>query len=166
MKGKEFYFDGTLEYEGVYLYNKKWEGKGYDEKGNIIYELTNGNGKIREYYKRWLIFEGEYLNGNRNGKGKEYNDDGNVLFEGEYLNGKRNGEGKEYNYNGQLLFEGEYKNDKKWNGKIKEYYFSGLVEFEGIYLNNKKWEGKGYDEDGNLIYELINGNGKVTENDI
>ena len=37
-----------------------------------------------------LIFEGEYLNGNRNGKDKEYDKDGKVIFEGEYLNGERN----------------------------------------------------------------------------
>jgi len=29
------------------------------------------------------------------------------------LNGKRNGKGKEYNYNGELIFEGEYINGKK-----------------------------------------------------
>ena len=28
--------------------NKKWNGKGYDENGNIIYELNNRNGKIKE----------------------------------------------------------------------------------------------------------------------
>ena len=36
-----------------------------------------------------LIFEGEYLNGERNGKGKVYNDKGEIIFEGEYINGKR-----------------------------------------------------------------------------
>ena len=42
---------------------------------------------------------------------------GKLEFEGEYLNGKRNGKGKEYNYEGKLLFEGEYLNGKRWNGK-------------------------------------------------
>ena len=36
-----------------------------------------------------LIFKGEYLNGRRNGKGKEYHNNGRLIFEGEYLNGKR-----------------------------------------------------------------------------
>ena len=55
------------------------------------------NGKGKEYYDVYLIFEGEYLNGKRNGKGKEYNYyDGDLSFEGEYLNGKKNGKGKEY----------------------------------------------------------------------
>ena len=34
-----------------------------------------------------LIFEGEYLNGLKNGKGKEYDWNGKIKFEGEYLNG-------------------------------------------------------------------------------
>ena len=41
-----------------------------------------------------LKFEGEYLNGKRNGKGKEYND-GKLEFEGEYLNGERKRNAKE-----------------------------------------------------------------------
>ena len=54
-----------------------------------------------------MIFEGEYLNGSRNGKGKEYWK-GKLRFEGEYLNGLRNGKGKEYNKDGELVFEGGY----------------------------------------------------------
>ena len=58
------------------------------------------------------MFEGEYLNGKRNGKGKQYDIDGFLIYESEYLNGKRNGHGKEY-YRGNLRFEGEYLNDKR-----------------------------------------------------
>ena len=63
LKGK-FYVNNKLEYEGEFLYNNKWNGKGYDENGNIIYELINGNGKVKEYdmYGK-LIYEGNYLNG-------------------------------------------------------------------------------------------------------
>ena len=77
-----------MEYEGEYLYNKKWNGKGYDENGNIIYDLINGNGQVKEYYEdSKLKFEGEYSNGRKNGKVKEYDYDGTIKFEGEYLNG-------------------------------------------------------------------------------
>jgi len=38
---------------------------------------------VKEYnYKGELIFEGVYLNGKKNGKGKEY-DDTKLIFEGE-----------------------------------------------------------------------------------
>ena len=71
----------------------------------IIYE---GKRKVKEYYFNGiLIFEGEYLDGKRNGKGKEYKF-GKLEFEGEYLDGERNGKGKEYYFNGNLRFEGEY----------------------------------------------------------
>ena len=54
------------------------------------------------------------------------------------MNGKRNGKGKEYYKNGELIFEGEYLNGKRWNGKGKEYDDKGRVKFKGEYLNGKK----------------------------
>ena len=106
-----------MEYVGEFRYGKKWNGKGYDEKGNIVYELKNGNGKVREYVNDHLSFIGEYLNGKKTGKGKEYNSFGKLKFEGEYLNGRKNGKGKEYNtFNGKIEFEGEYRENKRiWN---------------------------------------------------
>ena len=48
------------------------------------------NGKGKEYdYEGNLKYEGEYLNDERHGKGKEYDNEGNIIFEGEYLNGNR-----------------------------------------------------------------------------
>ena len=74
---------------------------------SLKYRIGERNGKRKEYIKntKRLIFEGEYLNGKRNGKGKNYNFDGELRFEGEYLNGKRSGKGKEYDYKGVLLWE-------------------------------------------------------------
>ena len=95
LRGKE-YNEQRLEFEGDYLNNKKWNGVGYDGKRNVCYELINGNGKVKEYDENGdLIFEGEYLNGKRNGKGKEYYL-GVLSFEGEYYKGKKHGKGKEY----------------------------------------------------------------------
>ena len=62
---------------------------------------------VKEFNKKKLIFEGEYINGEKCGKGKEYDDYGNLIYEGEYLNEKRNDKGKEYK-KGKLIFEGEY----------------------------------------------------------
>ena len=55
-----------------------------------------------------LKFEGEYLNGNRNGMGKEFYDNGKLEYRGDYLNGERNG--KRYYY---LNFEKLIKYTKK-----------------------------------------------------
>ena len=54
----------------------------------IIYE-SNGIRKEYDGYDDTLIFEGEYLNGERNGKGKEYWNDGELTYEGEYKNGEK-----------------------------------------------------------------------------
>ena len=85
-----------------------------------IYIIYESNRIRKEYYGFYdtLTFEGEYLKGKRNGKGKEYNQDGKLKFEGEYLNGQKHGKGKEYYDNGKLCFEGEYLNGKE---KGKEY---------------------------------------------
>ena len=55
-------------------------------------------------------FEGEYLNGLKNGKAKSYNENNHLIIECGYLNGKRNGKMKEFNDKGELIFEGEYLN--------------------------------------------------------
>ena len=83
-----------------------------------------------EYYEKFS-YEGEYLNGEKNGKGKEYDIYGREIFEGEYLNGKRNGKGKEYNFlhkpdiymsitsnNLKIVYEGDYLDGEK-HGKRK-----------------------------------------------
>ena len=136
-------------------------GKIYELNTNILIfegEYLNGekNGKGKEYYPYGeLNFEGEYSNGERNGKGKEYCPDGELLFEGEYSNGKRHGKGKEYFGAGKLKFEGEYVNGII-HGKGKEYIYNKLV-FEGEYINGKKWNGKG------LEFEIKNGKGNLKE---
>ena len=165
-KGIEYHNDISstrfLVFEGEYLNDLKWNGNGYDSLDNIVYELKDGNGFIKEYFglDGDLSFEGEYINGNKNRKGKEYDWNGRLIFEGEYLNGKRHGKGKEFYGSGELRFEGEYLYGYKLKGK---FYINEKLEYEGEYLYNKKWNGKGYDENGNIIYELINGNGKVKE---
>ena len=123
-------------------------------KKYIIYE-SNRFGKEYNSFNDNLVYEGEYLNGQRHGKGKEYDDAENLIFEGEYLRGKRHGKGKQYDDEGKLRFEGEYLNGER-NGKGKEYNWSGKIIFEGEYLNNIKWLGIGYDNDGNISYKLDN----------
>ena len=140
-----------LKFESEILEGKLWNGKIYDFKNNIICEWKEGKGFIKEYdYGGELIFEGEYLNGERNGKGKEYDYSGELIFEGQYLNGERNGKEKDYYYeNGKLIFEGEYLKGKRWNVNIKEYYKDDILIFEGEYLNGERnGKGKEYYYDG------------------
>ena len=108
-KGKEYDYKGILRFEGIYLNGVKWSGKGFDDKGNEVYKIKEGKGYYKEYnfFNGNLIYEGEYLNGERNGKGKEYNNN-ELIFEGEFLKGKKkNGKGKYYEY-GYLIYFGEF----------------------------------------------------------
>ena len=92
-KGREYNYFGKIIFDGEYNNGKKWNGIGYNDEYDIVYELKNGNGYIKEYNNfNELKFEGEYLNGEKNGKGKEYK--------------------KYYNAN-ELIFDGEYINEKK-----------------------------------------------------
>jgi len=80
----------------IYKYSYKYKTYtmllGYD-----YFELKDGKGKIEEYYDNGkLKYEGEYLNGKPNGKGKGYYDNGKLRYEGECLYGIPNGKGKEY----------------------------------------------------------------------
>jgi len=113
LNGKRIYEFKNIKYESEILNGKFWNGKIYDSNNNIIDEWKEGKGFVKEYDKKGnILFEGEYINGERNGKGKEYNDyNYKLIFEGEYINGLKNGKGKEYDrYNGKLRFEGEKEN--------------------------------------------------------
>ena len=71
---------------------------------------TNLNINILNY----KYFTGRYILYESNRIGKEINYiDNTLIFEGEYLNWKRHGKGKEYNKYCKLIFEGEYLLDKK-----------------------------------------------------
>ena len=119
--GKEYYKNGRIQFEGEYFNGKKWNGKGYNYEGKKEYEIKYGKGIIKEYaYTGQKLYEGSYIDGKRNGKGKEYfllNENlkpkkdsyqlknqlftlGDLkVFVGEYINGERNGKGIEYYQN-------------------------------------------------------------------
>ena len=74
--GKEFYLNGLLKFEGEFLNGKKWNGIGYgydDYKNKTVFNLKNGNGLVKEFdeFGGKQIFIGEYLNGEKNGKGED-----------------------------------------------------------------------------------------------
>ncbi len=170
-QGKEFYTNGKIKFEGQYLKGLKWNGKGYDTRNNISYELKEGTGIIKEYYDYGdLKFEGELLNGKKHGKGKEYLYHYGPL-EFDYYPYFPSGSG--YNEDKYLVigffsvglfnsYEGEYLNGLR-NGKGKEFYINGKIKFEGEYLNGKRWKGKGYNPKGNIEYGMKNGLGYVKE---
>ena len=122
-------------------------------------EIVNGRGQIYDN-KGNMIFNGEYINGKRNGLVYEYYDstetkfDTNISsekisllkYEGKYIGDEKNGLGKEYLYdeNTQIIttFEGIYKDGKKWEGVGKEFYqVPDKILFDGEYKEGKRWNG-------------------------
>ena len=65
-KIKEIYSNNKLKFEGKHLNGKIWNVKGYNSEGKEKYEIKEGKGFVIIYgYKGELIFEGEYLNGEK-----------------------------------------------------------------------------------------------------
>ena len=76
------------------------------------------------------MYEGEYLNGEKNGKGKEYDKKGELKYKGKFLNDKRHGKGKEYDKNDELKYEGEYLYGKRKKSSI----FDCIISYVGIFI--------------------------------
>ena len=128
--------------------SKKFEIIIYNRKLQEKFEVN-----INDYKRR----SGKYKKGEKNGKGCIFILNTDILiFEGEFLNGKRNGEGKEYYKDGKLKFEGKYLYGDRI-GEGKEYFNKGNIKFEGEYLNGKRWNGKGYNKDGIMEFQIKDG---------
>ena len=91
--GKE-YFEGTTTYEGDFV-DGRWHGKGinYFVEGDKFYEgdYVNGNreGEGIEYYDNGnTMYKGNFVDGLWHGKGIEYYE-GNQIYEGYFVNGER-----------------------------------------------------------------------------
>jgi hypothetical protein len=106
--------------------------------------------KLHLNIQNYKNFSGiKIINKNRR---KEYLN-GQLIYDGEYKNNKRHGKGKEY-YNGIIIYDGEYKNDKK-HGKGKEFYENGELYFEGMYCFGEKGKGNFYKNRENKLIKLF-----------
>ena len=117
----------------------------------------NEKGKKYDELSGELIFEGEYLNGKRNEKGKVYNRKGKLKYETELIDDYErtvitdqddnkikdltniNNIIKEYfEYtNDAIIFEGEYSKGNRNGEERLDFYYGGL-RFEGEFLNGQR----------------------------
>ena len=147
----------------IIIYNQKLQkvfgvDKEYYKKISGKYRSIDKSGYGYEYelHTKKLIFQGKYLNGKKNGYGKELYSNGNLKFDGEYLNGKRL-QGKGYNSEGKFYLE------MYQNGITKEFYSWGLLKFYGQYLNDRRWNGNLYNFGDQIKYVFKYGRAKVKE---
>ncbi len=110
--------------------------------------------KEMENYIMKMEFIGEFKNNERNGKGKEFYPNGNLLYEGNFVNGKYDGKGKYIDKNDLFFTEGEFKNDFIIKGKV--YFQNGTLNNEDEFKNNLKGgKGKEYFKEWKILYWRI-----------
>ena len=118
----------------VTLYDLKYN------KLNVVESIVNTekNGKYKEYYENGnLKIEGQYQNGNMKGIWKEYHKNEKLKKEVNYKEGKLEGPAKEYSRKGdRVLIEENYKAGKL-DGATKEYDTNGSLILECNYKNDK-----------------------------
>ena len=104
-EGIEYFENGKIKFKGEFTEGKRKKGKGFNIKGEVVYEIKDGEGNIKQYdFRDKIEFEGEYKNCQYwNGKRNIYNNKGNIKIENFYTEGKINLK-KEYNNKGELIF--------------------------------------------------------------
>lgn len=142
------YYKGNLK-------NGKEEGNGelfiknkFKYNGGFSNDTQNGIG-IEENLIDGSIYEGNFVNGCKTGKGKLIFKDG-TIYEGNFKNGKFDGNGK-INYIDGRVYEGEFKNNMM-NGKGVFKWKDG-EKYIGNYLNNLKHGFGKYEYNSNQYYE-------------
>lgn len=126
--------------------NAKFQGRGVlvtkNNSVRIIGQFHNGlpHGKATETFIEYNErYEGEYVNGMKQGKGQYYVDDF-LVYEGDFSNGNMHGEGRLIDYNGSE-FVGRFQSGKKLVGNLRSV--------NGMVRNNEalgKQRGQGYFE--------------------
>jgi hypothetical protein len=98
---------------------------------------------VKEFHENGcLLYEGEIQNGQREGKGKLFDQCGRLIYEGEFKKGMKDGKGEEYNENGDLIFVGQFRNGEKIKGNFKEYNDECELVKEGVLLPDGNYEVK------------------------
>ena len=141
-EGKENRYSG---YTGEFLYGM-YHGTGKYNSENIKGEFKNG--KKTGFWKSDDGFEGEYKDGERNGKGKEHG------CTGYYVNGKLHSIGRKDVQKRDYYF-GEDVKVSNLNIENNCIYYNGIKEYEGDIINKDIKHGKGieYYKNKNKRYE-------------
>lgn len=124
-----------LNYEG-YFKEGKYNGKGVEYMEKSFFETDEKDYRLYGTGSEcWIpachIYRfGDYKNGELNGQGTLYYDDGlRLRYEGEWKNDEYNGKGKLYE-DGRLLYEGDFKNGE-YDGNGTLYNEDGSVKYKG-----------------------------------
>ena len=135
-------------------------------QGQMLNGLREGRGK--QQWADGSFYDGYWKNNYADGFGRLIHSDGE-MYEGEWKNDKAQGNGTFYHVNG-TKYTGEWLDDKQ-HGKGLEIWPDG-ARYEGLYSHGKK---NGYGEylwadgstyNGNFVHNNIDGHGKYTWPDL
>ena len=148
-----------IKYIGNFKNNEK-DGEG------AFFEINNNSEHIKRYSGSWkenmkngkgmhfindcLVYAGDFLNDEYNGKGIAYFNNGNVMYSGDFKNNNYHGKGASFYPNQKLLFNGifdsstfvegtfydrnntEHSYEGNWYGQIIEYNSEQIPIYEGM----------------------------------
>ena len=141
-ESKKLYYKSGNYYIGECEYNlPHGEGTLYNENEGIIYKGDWVSGKKEgygEYFSQTqdgYDYKGYWKNGLRHGSGKYY-EDGRILYSGNFVNDNVDGKGTLYYKNGKIKYDGNWV-DNRMEGYGK-YIFEDGHYYKGYWKNGKK----------------------------
>ena len=87
------------------------------------------------FYDNGEYYIGQFKDNKFNGKGIKYDKNGNIIYEGDFINGRREGNGKMFDEIGNYYI-GQFKDNLR-NGKGKVFLPNGIMIYNGIFINDK-----------------------------
>ena len=117
------------------IYIKQYDNGRYE--GEMVDGKREGKGKF--YFITGDYYEGDFKNNCKEGKGKYIYSANKDIYEGEFKGGKIHGKGK-YTYEQGDIYDGEYKNEKR--DGLGTYIYSNGNKYIGEWKEGKK-HGKG-----------------------
>ena len=175
--GIQYYKNGSVKYIGEFA-NDNYEGKGI-----LFFENYNDNDCNNSIINKEKImyYQGDWKNGEKNGFGKEYYNNGILKYEGQFENNQYNGFGTlyltcdhNYIYTGSFV-KGKMHGKGMINNQItqNEYSFDDnkeMIKYEGDFCNDKmegfgeshynngdsykgEWENNEFDGEGKYYYK-------------
>jgi antitoxin component YwqK of YwqJK toxin-antitoxin module len=140
---------------------RAWRQRGYKTASKSPRRKSDGSAYMKLFYLAGdLAYEGDVLDMEKHGKGKEYWETGNLKYSGGFIDDQYNDFcGYLYYKNGKLIYKGSFKNGL-YNGKGVEYARTGRVLYEGAFVDGKRESAyaKLYYPNGKIEYEggLVN----------